>query len=509
MSAGFTKTRLAHAATLRVTHMSKSEISIVVFLLALGCTHDDGARDASCPTPESRDATSTMDGSATADAGDPADAALDATIATRDAALDGGGLDTGSDASAPIDPTLASSAALLAEGRNTFRFETFGDEAFWGGSLGLHRAVAGAAHGGVGPGLSPMGALGLGLKVDADAIPAALVGPLMRGEVDLNDPASTLALLRGGAVIGVTGFFATDGSITSLGIQCALCHSTVDDSFAPGIGHRLDGWPNRDLDVGQIIALAPDLTPLTTLLMVDDATVRTVLRSWGPGRFDAELILDGRATRPGGGNASTLMPAAFGMNGVDLHTYTGWGSVTYWNAFVATLEMHGQGRFFDPRLDDATRFPVAARARLGHVVPSGVDRVTPRLAALDYYQRSLPIPTPPAGSFDAAAAARGDALFSGRARCTECHVEPLLTEPGWNMHMAAELGIDDFQASRSPDDRYRTTPLRGLFTRMRGGFYHDGRFATLADVVTHYDTLLSLGLTAAERADLVQYLMSL
>lgn len=410
----------------------------------------------------------------------------------------------------PADPVVANAAALIDEGRRTFRFDTFGDEVFWGDQLQLHHAIAGAANGGVGAGLTPTAALGLGLKVDAEAIPAALAQQIRAGEVDLDDPATTLALLRIDAVVGVEGFFADDGSLRSVGIQCALCHSTVDDSFAPGIGRRLDGWPNRDLDVGQVIALAPDLTAITSLLGVDDATARAVLRSWGPGKFDAELILDGRAFRPDGGSAATLNPAAFGMLGVNQHTYTGWGSVTYWNAFVANLEMHGQGTFFDPRLDDAEQFPIAARARLGHVsTPPEQDRITPRLAALQLYQLALPIPTPPAGSFDAAAAARGATLFTGRAQCSGCHVPPLFTEPGWNMHTAEEIGIDDFQASRAPDRRYRTTPLRGLFTRTRGGFYHDGRFATLDAVVAHYDAHFSLGLSAAERADLVEYLKSL
>ncbi|UJR82875.1 hypothetical protein [Sandaracinus amylolyticus] len=414
----------------------------------------------------------------------------------------GGGVDS--------DPVFANATRLVEEGRETFRFDTFGDEAFWGDQLQLHRAIAGAANGGVGPGLSPTAALGLGLKVDAAAIPAEVAASIQRGEVDLDDPATTLALLRLDAVVGVTGFFADDGSLRSVGIQCALCHSTVDDSFAPGIGARRDGWPNRDLNVGAIAALSPNLTPFTELLQVDEATVRTVLMSWGPGKFDAELILDGRAFRPDGRSGATLMPAAFGLTGVNLHTYTGWGSVPYWNAFVAVLEMGGIGNFYDPRLDDATRFPVAARARLGHrVVPLSEDRVTPQLAGLHAYQLSLPVPTPPAGSFDAAAAERGRAVFEGVARCATCHVPPLFTEPGWNMHTPAEIGIDDFQASRSPDGHYRTTPLGGLFTRTRGGFYHDGRFATLEDVVAHYESVFSLGLDETERDDLIEYLKSL
>jgi mono/diheme cytochrome c family protein len=196
---------------------------------------------------------------------------------------------------------------------------------------------------------------------------------------------------------------------------------------------------------------------------------------------------------------------------VNLHTYTGWGQVTYWNAFVANLEMHGQGTFFDPRLDDAARFPIAARAGLGHVRPPDgqPDLVSSKLPALHVYQLALEAPRPPSGSFEAAAAARGRDLFTGAARCASCHVPPTFTEPGWNLHRAEELGIDDFQAQRSPEGRYRTTPLRGLFAHAKGGFYHDGRFSNLADVVEHYDRFLGLGLSPAEKADLVEYLKSL
>ena len=404
----------------------------------------------------------------------------------------------------------ASSHRTLAEGRQIFRYDTFGDEAFWGDTLKLHEAIAGSANGGVGPGVSPKTALAVGLKVDADALPPAVVQGIKSGAISLDDPASTLALLQLDAVVGVTGRFSPSKKIVSLGIQCAFCHSTVDDSFAPGIGHRLDGWPNRDLNVGAIVALSPDLSAVDSFLGVSDATTRTVLASWGPGKFDAELFLDGKAFRPDGKSAATLIPAAFGLAGTNLHTYTGWGSVTYWNAFVAVLEMHGKGNFFDPRLDDAAQFPVAARAHSGHTqVASGEDQVTAKLGPLLYYQLSIPAPTPRAGSFDAAAAERGGVLFAGKAACASCHTEPLTTEPGWNMHTPAEIGIDDFQASRAPDKSYRTTPLHGLFTRAKGGFYHDGRFPTLLDVVNHYDSFKSLSLTAAEKNDLVEYLKSL
>jgi len=406
-----------------------------------------------------------------------------------------------------VDPVVESARAMIDEGRKTFRFDTFGDEEFWGATLKLHTAIAGQANGGVGPGLSPKAALGLGLKVDVDSLPTEVRDAFAKKQVNLDDPKSTLTLLKANAVIGVTGFFH-DQTLSSIGIQCAFCHSTVDDSFASGIGKRRDGWPNRDLDVGAIVALAPDLSAVTKLLGVDEATLKTVLKGWGPGKFDAEVFLDGKAVRPDGKTGATLMPAAFGLAGVNLHTYTGWGSVTYWNAFVANLEMHGKGTFFDSRLGDATRFPVAARAGMGNLKATD-DRITKKLAALHFYQLALEPPKAPASGFDTAAAGRGKSLFEGKAKCASCHVPPLFTEPGWNMHTASEIGIDDFQAKRAPDQRYRTTPLRGLFTRYKGGFYHDGRFATLAAVVDHYDQHGSLGLSAAEKADLVEYLKSL
>jgi hypothetical protein len=398
---------------------------------------------------------------------------------------------------------------LAEQGRQTFRFDTFGDEDFWGGTLHLHDAIQGAAHGGTGPGVSPKTALAVGLKVDVDALPAAVQSAIAAGQVDLDSPDTTLALLDLNAVIGVTGFKDGNGGLKSIGIQCALCHSAVDNSFAPGIGHRLDGWPNRDLNVGAIVGLSPNLQPVADLLGVSVDTVRAVLASWGPGKFDAALFLDGKAFQPDGRSSASLIPAAFGLAGVNLNTYTGWGSTTYWNAFVANLEMHGKGNFFDPRLDDAAKFPVAARAGFGHV-KNAIDDITPKLAGLHAYQMSLTAPKAPAGSFDAAAAKRGKAVFQGAARCAECHVAPLYTEPGWNSHTGAEIGIDDFAASRSPDGRYRTTPLRGLgAARGKGGYYHDGRFATLQDVVQHYDQTFALGLVPEQKADLVQFLKSL
>jgi hypothetical protein len=287
----------------------------------------------------------------------------------------------------------------------------------------------------------------------------------------------------------------------------------VDESFqtvmipAGVIGKRLDGWPARDLNVGAIAARSPTVKPFADLLGVDEATVRRVFNSWGPGKFDAELILDGKAFRPDGKSAATLNPAAFGLAGVNLHTYTGWGSVTHWNAFVANLEMQGSGIFWDPRLNDAAVFPIAARAGFGNK-RTNTDRITSKLAALHFYQLAIPAPSRDRNPFDGRTAA-GEALFSGKARCGTCHVPPLYTEPGWNMHTPAEIGIDDFQANRSPDKRYRTTPLRGMMAKQKGGFYHDGRFAALRDVVNHYDTFFSLGLTEGEKQDLVSFLQTL
>ena len=355
-----------------------------------------------------------------------------------------------SDQVATANQTIAGNATTqVAQGRHVFRFETFGDQAFWGDTLHLHEAIEGSKFGGVGPGVSPNTALAVGLKVDVDALPASLIAQIKQGQVNLDDPGVTLALLKLNSVVGITGFFKADGSMKSVAIQCALCHSTVDNSLAPGIGHRLDGWANRDLDVGQIVALAPNLKPFSDLLRVDQATVRKVLQSWGPGRFDAELALDGKAFRPDGKTSAVLIPPAFGLAGVNLHTWTGWGSVTYWNAFVANLEMHGQGNFFDPRLDDPVQFPIAAKAGFGHVTHA-TDLVTPRLAALHFYQLAIPAPAPPAGSFDADAAKRGKAIFNGPAKCDSCHMPPLYTEAGWNLHTPGEVCVDSFQADRAP-----------------------------------------------------------
>ena len=289
---------------------------------------------------------------------------------------------------------------MMDQGKQIFRYDTFGDEVYWSDKLKLHHAIQGTKFGGVGAGVSPKTALAVGLKVDMDALPQTLVNQIKQGKVDLDDPATTLALIKLDAVLGVKGTFNPNGSLKAVGLTCAVCHSTVDDAFAPGIGRRLDGWSNQDLNVGAIVSLAPDLSAITSLLGVDEATVKTVLASWGPGKFDAELNLDGKAFRPDGKTAAVRIPPAFGQAGVNLHTWGGgWGGVTYWNAYVANLELQGQGTFFDARLNDPVKYPVAARAGFGNK-RSNPDLVTAKLAALQFYQLAIPPPTPPEGSFD-------------------------------------------------------------------------------------------------------------
>lgn len=428
------------------------------------------------------------------------------------------------------------SQQLIAQGKQIFRFDTFGDQAFWGGQLQLHQAINT---------LTPRNALALGLKVDADALSPSTVNAILHGKVSLDDPAVTRMLIQQNAVLGVVGFFNGNGTLSSVGLTCALCHSTVNDSVASGIGSRIDGLANRDLNVGAIAAAAPNLQPVVNLLSIADpgitsADVRTVLNSWGPGKFDAELFLDGKASNPQqvtnrvvtGQNVpgATLIPNARGLSGHNLHTWSGgWGTVTYWNAFVAVDDLHGNGTFFDERFDNAEQFPIAAKAGLGHVsTDPDSDQVTSKLPALHFYQLALPSVQPRPGiDFDPAAADRGDVLFSSKANCNSCHREPLWTEPGWNQHSADELKIDSFEADRAPASigstgapvhGYRTMNLAGIFVRERGlfmfpqnkgRFYHDGRFNSLLDVVNSYNERFSLGLTDQEKHDLVEYLKSL
>ncbi len=401
----------------------------------------------------------------------------------------------------PQSRVFSESRKMIAEGRETFRFDTFGDEAFWGDTLRLHEAIAGDKNGGTGGGVSPNAALEVGLKVDKRALPRSLKRKIKQGKVDLDDPATTLSLLKLDAVIGVKGFFDEYGTFKSVGIQCALCHSTVDDSFAPGIGTRLDGWANQDLNVGAIIALAPDLRFFANLLAVSEDDVRKVLNSWGAGKFDAHLLLDGQ-------NKPTLIPPAFGLAGVNLTTWEGWGSVTHWNAFVAVLEMGGQGTLYDPRLNDEDKFPIAAKNGFGNVRRKP-DRVTEKLPALQFYQLALTAPPAPRESFNKNAAKKGERIFNEKAKCAQCHVPPIFTEPGWNMHQGKEIGIDNIQAERGPENAYRTSPLKGLWTHTKRGFFHDGRFPSLLAVINHYDDVFKLDLSSNEKSDLVEYLKSL
>ncbi len=396
--------------------------------------------------------------------------------------------------------------SLVEEGKQIFRFDAFGDEDFWSGLLHIDKAIAGEANGGYGPGVSPNTALAVGLKVDAEALPPDVVAGIISGAISLTEPASTLALLKLNAVVGVKANFNQGGILQSIGITCASCHSTVDNSFATGIGKRLDGWPNRDLNVGAIISLTDNAQPIADMLHVSEPTLRQVLSMWGPGKYPAILFMDGKAFRPDGQIAANLIPAAFGLKGIDLTTYTGWGDISYWNSFVGTLEMHGKGNFSDPRLNDPVKYPIAVENQFYNVV-NNPDLITSKLPALRAYQHSLDAPKPQNNSFNQATAARGKTIFLTKAKCATCHKLPIYADN--ILHTAAEIGIDDFDAMRSPTGKYRTTPLGGLFTKTKGGFYHDGRFTTLTDVVNHYNNYLTLQLTTKEKQDLVEFLKSL
>ena len=362
--------------------------------------------------------------------------------------------------------------ALVAEGKEIFRFDTFGDEQFWTDTLRMHEVIQQA--------VTPAVALSVGLKVDADALPAAVKTALAAGQVDLNSTATTLALLKLNAVIGVKGEVQTLGgrdTLVRVGITCALCHSTVDNSFAPGIGSRQDGWANTTLNPGAIVALSPALTPAQ----------RAVYNSWGPGLYDPRFNFDGLST-------PLVLPPAYGLLGVDKETFTAEGPVSYWNAYVAVTQMHGQGNFSDPRL--------------GVEIIQTPDLVTPKLAALREYQLSLHTPPPPPGSYDLAAATRGEALFQGEATCASCHAGSLLTDVNAGiLHPSRETGMDPRYAARTTQKAYRTTPLRGLW--QHPPYFHDGSAATLGDVVEHYNRVRALGLTEQQKRDLVEYLKSL
>ena len=376
-------------------------------------------------------------------------------------------------------------SAQKFDGRDIFRFDTFGDEQLWTDTLQLQEAVET---------LSPAAALGLGLKVDADALPPPVVKALRSGNLDVNDPRVTRRLLELNAVVGVIGRIA-DGHIKTIGITCGLCHSTVDNALAPGIGRRLDGWPNLDLDVGKIAAAAPGFPD----------GLRDEFRAWGPGKYDPRHhIFDGTSIRflnpPGTPSLPVVIPPAYGLRGVGFETFTGDGPISYWNSYVGVTQMGGHGSFSDPRI--------------GVSVTQKPDRVTPKLPALLAYQLSLAAPPPPAGSFNAAAAARGQAIFNGAGRCGTCHIAPtytdVLTGPNRRvpfLHAPAEVGADARYAAESATKMYRTTPLRALW--QHPPYFHDGSAADLLAVVNHYDQVFGLGLTAEQKGDLVEFLKSL
>lgn len=358
----------------------------------------------------------------------------------------------------------------ITDGRDVFRFETFGDEKFWTDTARMHEVIQQS--------VDPTTALAVGLKVDADAIPADVAAAIKAGKVDLKSPATTVTLLKLNAVVGLHATVNTVNgrdTIVRLGVTCALCHSTVDNSFAKGIGKRLDGWPNRDLDVGAIISLSPAIT----------AAQKAVYGGWGPGKYDPRYNVDGK-------NTPLVLPPAYGLADVKNETYTAEGPISYWNAYVAVVQMHGQGNFSDQRL--------------GIDIKQSPDLVAPKLAALAAYQHSLPTPPPPAGSFDAAAAERGSAVFA--QSCVSCHVGGSGTDNNaGTLHAASETGMDPAYAARTANKSYRTTPLRGLW--QHPPYFHDGSAATLDAVVAHYDRVKRLGLTTRQKADLVQYLKTL
>jgi Cytochrome c len=370
-------------------------------------------------------------------------------------------------AQGPLNPRL------VAQGKAIFRFETYGDESFWTDTLRLHEVIRTA--------VSPTTALSVGLKVDVDALPVQVKAGLQAGTIDLNDPATTVALLKLGAVVGVIGHVDASNTLTSVGLSCAFCHSTVDNSFAKGIGKRLDGWPNRDLNVGAIIALSP----------VPTAAQKAVYNSWGPGMYDPRFNQDGK-------NIPVVIPPAFGLRHVQREIYTGDDTISYWNAYVAITQMHGHGHFVDPRI--------------GVDVNNPPDLVSSKLRPLRLYQFSLETPGPLAGSFDAQAAKRGRAVFNGVAGCARCHLSSTYTDVNaGRLHTAAEVGQDPAYALRSATGLYRTTPLRGLWhpPQLEGPYFHDGNAATLAEAVDHYVQLFGLSLTAQQRADLVEFLKTL
>jgi mono/diheme cytochrome c family protein len=367
-----------------------------------------------------------------------------------------------SPASPDKEPAASSAPAQLAEGKRIFRFDTFGDEQLWTDKLALHTVVQDA--------VDPTTALKVGLKVDSDALP-----PGTLENADLTSPKTTVALLKLDAVVGLKATVDENDHITRLGVTCALCHSTVDDSVRKGIGRRMDGWPNRDLDVGAIIALSPNLP----------ADKKAVYSSWGPGKYDPRYNIDGK-------NTPLVLPPAYGLAKVNNETYTAEGPISYWNAYVAVTQMGGQGDFHDDVLN----------IHFDH----DPDLVTSKLPALRAYQHSLAAPKPPAGSFDVAQANHGRDVFA--QNCMGCHTGVSGTDNDDGvLHPPADTGMDGAYAARTKNQAYRTTPLRGLW--QHPPYFHDGSAATLEDVVAHYDGVRDLGLSATDRRDLVEFLKTL
>jgi RoxA-like, cytochrome c-like len=370
--------------------------------------------------------------------------------------------------------------ALIAQGKDIFRFDTFGDETFWTDTLRMHEVIRSA--------VDPTTALSVGLKVDTDSLPPAVVAGIQSGAISLTSPATTVALLKLNAVVGVKGTVTTVGGqdvLTRVGITCALCHSTVDNSFAPGIGKRLDGWPNHDLNPGAIIALSSALTPAQ----------KAVYNSWGKGKYDARYNFDGL-------NGPSVIPPAYGLKGVTSVTYTGDGAeLAYWNRYVAVTQMHGHGSW------------VESRATPPENVQNPPDMVTSKLAALQAYQLSIQSPPAPVGSFDGAAAARGRVVFDGAGKCASCHAGSHFTDAPGKLHSPTEVVSEPEPnnapsfASRSATKMYRSTPLRGLW--QHAPYFHNGVATTLDGVVEVYNTRKALGLSVQQKADLVQYLKSL
>jgi cytochrome c2 len=373
-----------------------------------------------------------------------------------------------------LDPTL------VAQGKTIFRFDTFGDETFWTDTLRLHEVIRTS--------VSPRAALAVGLKVDADTLPAQVKADLQANRINLDDPAVTVTLLKLGAVVGVIGQVDANNNLTRVGVTCAICHSTVDNSFTTGIGSRLDGWPNRDLNVGAIIALSPAVT----------GAQKAVYNSWGPGKYDPRFNFDGK-------NQPVVIPPAFGLREVSREIYTGDDTISYWNGYVAITQMHGHGRFVDPRVN----------VNVNNTPPDLVT--TDKLRALRHYQFSLEKPGPAPG-LDAAAVERGRAVFNGAGQCSTCHTGSIFTDINeGRLHAPSEVASEPepngapSYALRSVTKMYRTTPLRGLFRepQLRGPYFHNGIAPTLEAVVDRYNTKRNLNLTSQQKADLAQFLKSL